>query len=90
MNPHDQQQNKPVPPPAPGPKYFINIEGEEKPWDRDTITVPELIILAGWDTNQQVQEIDLATNETKTLGPNETIELKPGHGFAKKIKFQRG
>jgi hypothetical protein len=27
---------------AKGPKYFVDIEGKEYPWDKDTITVPEI------------------------------------------------
>ena len=30
-----------------GPKYFVNLEGAEKPWDEPTITVPEIRELAG-------------------------------------------
>lgn len=73
-----------------GPKYFVNLEGREVPWDRDEITVPEIRHLGGWDTTQPVVEVDLDDNTEHTLDENAVVELKPGHGFAKKIKFQRG
>jgi hypothetical protein len=75
---------------AKGPKYFLNIEGAEYPWDSDQITVPEIRSLVGWESGQQVSEIDLETNDEHVLAEDAIITLKPGHGFAKKIKFQRG
>jgi hypothetical protein len=75
---------------ATGPKYLVNLEGVEKPWDRETITVAELRDLAGWDTSQPVVEVNLDDNTERTLDEGELVTLKPGHGFAKKIKFQRG
>lgn len=73
-----------------GPKYFVNIEGAEEPWHDDAISVPEIRELAGWEATQQVVEVNLEDNTERTLGENETVTLKPGHGFAKKIRFQRG
>lgn len=71
-------------------KYEINIEGTLYPWDRSTITVPELCALAGIPSDQPMLEIDLKTNEERTLTEDAVIELKPGMGFAKKVKYQRG
>jgi hypothetical protein len=73
-----------------GPKYFVNLEGDEVPWGRDEITVPEIRHLAGWDASQPVVEVDLDENTERTLNESDVVQLKPGHGFAKKIKFQRG
>ena len=70
------------------PKYIVNIEGIEHPWPRDTITVEDIAKLGGW-TNEGVIEID-ANNVERTLAPGEVIHLKPGLGFAKKIRWQRG
>jgi hypothetical protein len=81
---------QPAPAPKHGPKYFVNLEGVEKPWDRPEITVPEIRHLAGWDTSQPVVEVNLDDNTERTLGEADEVALKPGHGFAKKIKFQRG
>lgn len=75
---------------ATGPHYFVNLEGIEKPWDRETITVAEIRDLAGWDTSQPVIEVNLEDNTEHTLEEGKPVTLKPGHGFAKKIKFQRG
>lgn len=73
-----------------GPKYFVNVEGLEKPWKAGTISVPDLRQLAGWDTSQAVVEVNLDDNTEVTLAETDVVTLKPGHGFAKKIKFQRG
>jgi hypothetical protein len=73
-----------------GPKYFLNLEGDEKPWEAGTITVPQLRGLAGWDSSQPVVEVNLQDNTERTLAEDATVELKPGHGFAKKVRFQRG
>ncbi|HEX9353752.1 MAG TPA: hypothetical protein VF933_08045 [Streptosporangiaceae bacterium] len=73
-----------------GEKYFVNIEGTIHPWDSNTITVPEIRKLAGWDATQQVVEVNLEDNTEQTLPEDAIVTLKPGHGFAKKVKFQRG
>lgn len=73
-----------------GPQYEINIEGTLYPWDRATIAVPELRALAGIPSDQPMLEIDLKTNEERTLAEDAVVELKPGMGFAKKVKYQRG
>jgi hypothetical protein len=73
-----------------GPKYQIDIEGTLHPWDRDTITAGEIINLGGWSADQGVVEVNMQTQEERTLTPDEVVEVKPGHGFAKKVKFQRG
>ena len=73
-----------------GPKYEINIEGTIYPWDIPTITVPQLRALAGFPADQQILEIDLATNEEQTLPAGAVIELQPGKGYAKKVRYQRG
>lgn len=73
-----------------GEKFFVNIEGTMHPWDSNTITVPEIRKLAEWDATQQVVEVNLEDNTEQTLPDDAIITLKPGHGFAKKVKFQRG
>lgn len=72
-----------------GPKFFVDIEGDLKPWDKDVITTEEIIALGGWDPSQGAILIDKDNNE-RTLQPREIVELKPGQGFSKKIKFKRG
>lgn len=73
-----------------GPKYFLDIEGEIHPWNKDMITTEEIIELGGWDQSLGAIVIDLKTNEEKTLAPGEEIEVKSGMGFSKKISFKRG
>jgi hypothetical protein len=72
-----------------GPKFFVDIEGDLKPWDKPTITTDEVIALGGWDASQGAILIDKDNNE-QTLKPGEVVELKPGHGFSKKVRFKRG
>jgi hypothetical protein len=73
-----------------GPKYTVNIDDVDHPWDRDTITVPEIRILGGISAGTEVLEVNLETNDERTLREDETVPLKPGQGFGKKIKFRRG
>ncbi len=72
-----------------GPKFFLDIEGTLRPWDRDTITTEQIIQLGGWDASQGAVIIDQDGNE-RTLRPGEVIEIKPGLGFSKKVHFRRG
>ncbi len=71
------------------PKYQLNIEGSLKPWDQDTITTEQIIALGGWNPSQGAIMIDEDNNET-TLKPGQIIELKPGLGFSRKVRFRRG
>jgi hypothetical protein len=75
---------------ARGPKFHLDIEGEVKPWDEDTITTEQVAELGGWDVSLGVILIDLTENTERTLQAGEVVELKPGMGFSKKIKFKRG
>jgi hypothetical protein len=72
-----------------GPKYFVDIEGTVYPWPKETITTEEIATLGSWDLSQGVIEIDKDNNE-RTLQPGEVVELKPGHGFSKKVRWKRG
>lgn len=75
--------------PGNGPKYTLVIEGNEFPWDQDTITFEKIAELGGWDVSQGVIEVDQDNNE-RTLKPGDIIELKPGLGFGKKHRWKRG
>jgi hypothetical protein len=72
------------------PKYEVDIEGQIHEWSRDTITVPELRDMGGYGADQQMIEVDLKDNTERVLREDETVELKPGKGFAKKVSFKRG
>lgn len=72
-----------------GPKYFVDIEGTIKSWDSATITTEQIIQLGGWEPAQGVIVIDRDNNE-RTLSPGEIVQLEPGMGFSKKVRFRRG
>lgn len=72
-----------------GPKYFVDIEGTEYPWEKETITVAEIRKLGNLPADQPVIEIDPDNNE-RTLAEDEVVTLKPGHRFGKQVKFKRG
>ena len=74
---------------AQGPKYQLDIEGTLYPWEKDTITTEEIISLGGWDPSLGAIMID-KDNVEHPLQPGEVIEVKPGMGFSKKVKFRRG
>ena len=71
------------------PKFFIDIEGTKHEWAEATITTEQIIELGGWNLSQGAILIDKDNNE-RTLQPGEVIELKPGMGFSKKVRFKRG
>lgn len=70
-------------------QYFVCIEGQEYGWDKSEISYEEIIELGGWEAAEGIIEIDKDQNED-TLQPGSIVELKPGHGFAKKICWKRG
>jgi len=72
-----------------GPKFILDIEGVLKTWDKDTITTEEVITLGGWAPSLGAILIDKDNNE-RNLQPGEVVELKPGMGFSKKVRFRRG
>ena len=73
-----------------GPVFILCIEGEEVPWREPTITTEQIAELGGWEVSLGVQEINLATNEARTLKPGEVVELKELKTFAQKIGWRRG
>jgi hypothetical protein len=73
-----------------GPKFYIDVEGTDHPWAEGTITTEQIIALGGWDSSKGAILIDQKTNEERTLQSGETITLKPGMAFAKKVRFKRG
>ena len=73
-----------------GPVFLLRIEGKEFQWPEPVINPAQIAKLGGWDPSQGVQQIDLATNEARTLKPDEVVDLKELKTFAKKIGWQRG
>jgi hypothetical protein len=80
---HDQNNSKVL-------KFTIDIEGTLIKWYSETITTEQIIELGGWDPSQGAILIDLKDNIETTLQPGQVVELKPGLGFSKKVKFKRG
>jgi len=80
----------PQPTAARRPKYEVNIEDSIHAWTKPTITVPELRKLGNLPAGTPVLEINLTDNTERQLAEDETVKLKPGHGFAKKVGFKRG
>ena len=72
-----------------GKKYYVNIEGEEYPWDKDTITTSEIRALGNLPADLPVVE-ELPDGTERTLAEDETIELKPGHRYGRAPKYKRG
>ena len=73
-----------------GPHFAIDIEGRIYDWDKPTITVLQLRELGGLPSDVPVIEVDLKTNDERTLPEGEIVKLKPGLGFSKKVEFRRG
>jgi multiubiquitin len=73
-----------------GKVFEVNIEGRIHEWTHSTISVPQIRQLGGLPDNQPVIEIHFHPNTERTLGENEIVELKPGHGFGKKVGSKRG
>jgi hypothetical protein len=73
-----------------GPKKFrIDIEGTIHTWPKATITVPEIRELGQLPSDVPVQEID-ENNNQRDLREDEVVTLRPGLGFTKKVRYQRG
>jgi hypothetical protein len=74
---------------ATGKKYFINIEGTEYEWPKDTITVPEIRNLGNLPVDLPVIE-ELPDGTERQLREDEVIDLKPGHRYGRAPKYKRG
>jgi len=72
-----------------GKKYYVTIEGVEYPWDKNTISVAEIRTLGKIPLNIPIVE-EFPNGTERTLGENEIIEIKPGHGFGRSPKYKRG
>ncbi len=81
MTEHDEQTKD--------KKYYINIEGREYPWAKETITVADIRVLGNLPADVPVVE-EFPDGTERTLTENEVIELKPGHRYGRAPKFKRG
>ena len=73
-----------------GPTYVVNVEGIDHDWPTSTITAADIRVLGGFAATDPVIEVDLKDNSERTLTDDEVVDIKPGMGFGKKIKFKRG
>ena len=71
-------------------RFFVDLEGDLKPWSRSTITLAQVRQLAGWSDEQQLVLIDQLTNEETPLSECAVVELLPGKSFGRKFLFKRG
>lgn len=74
---------------ANGPTYHLDIEGTLHEWSAATITTEKIAELGGWRSADGVLLIDKDQNQ-RTLSAGEVVELTPGIGFSKKVRFKRG
>lgn len=72
-----------------GKKYFVNVEGTEYEWEKDTITVPEIRNVGTLPADQPVVE-ELPDGTERTVPEDEVIHLKPGHRYGRAAKYKRG
>ncbi|MFA6357402.1 MAG: hypothetical protein WCY09_01855 [Candidatus Omnitrophota bacterium] len=79
---HEENDNK-------GKKYFVNIEGTEYPWHKETITPAEIRALGNLPQNVIIVE-EFPDGTEKTLTEGEIVYLQPGHRFGRAPKFKRG
>jgi Multiubiquitin len=73
-----------------GQTYVVNVEGIDHDWPSPTITVADIRELGGFSATEPVIQVDLKDNSERTLPEDDVVDIKPGMGFGKKIKFKRG
>lgn len=74
---------------AKGPVYELQIDGKDFAIDSETITGGEIMDLAGIPRDAGLLQI-LDDGTQRQVPVDEVIELKPGHRFKKRPRFQRG
>ena len=70
-------------------RFCLNIEGVEFPWPVSIITMEQIAEVGGWGPSEGVIQIDDDNNE-QALEPGEVVELTPGLGFCKNVRWKRG
>jgi hypothetical protein len=70
-------------------KCYVNIEGTEYPFNKETIMVAEIKALGNLPRQLPVVE-EFPSGTEKTLADNEIVLLKPGHRYGRAPKFKRG
>ena len=70
--------------------FKVDIEGTIYEWHSPTISVSQIRELGDLPADLPVLEINLKTNEQRQLAEDEVIRLRPGMGYSKKVRWQRG
>jgi hypothetical protein len=70
-------------------EYFVAIDGVTHEWPKASISFEEIVQLGGWSAAEGVIEVD-EHNVEHTIQPGVIVQLKPGHGFSKKVRWKRG
>ncbi|MCE7733589.1 MAG: hypothetical protein GPJ54_01845 [Candidatus Heimdallarchaeota archaeon] len=82
---HEHVKNK-----GKGPKqYFVNIEGTEYEWDKNTITTSEIRTLGNLPADQPII-CERPDGTERELREDEVVELKPGHRYGRASRYKRG
>ena len=72
-----------------GQKYFVNVEGTEYSWSKNTITTAEIRQLGSLPADQPIVE-ETPDGIERQLTETEVLELKPGHRYGRAPKYKRG
>lgn len=72
-----------------GKKFYVNVEGNEYEWERETIMVQEIRQLGDIPDDQGVISEDPDGNE-RTLDEHEVVTIQPGHRHGRSAKYKRG
>ena len=70
-------------------RYDLDIENVIYDWPVSTVITEQIAELGCWDMAKGVIQID-EHNVEHTLHPGEIVHLRPGIGFAKKVRWKRG
>jgi hypothetical protein len=74
---------------AKGPTYEFQVDGHDFAINSETISGGEIMDLAGIPRDAGLVQI-LDDGTQRQVPVDEVIELKPGHRFKKRPRFQRG
>jgi hypothetical protein len=73
-------------------RYEVNIEGQIHPWDKETISVPEIRELGGFQADSPVVGVNIEDNSEERLSEDAVHNLVPleeGKPLVKRMSFKR-